>query len=369
MDVFQWGKYLETGHTAVDQQHRHLVEMTNAFGKHLSENGTSVLGTESLFHELISYTQYHFDEEEDLMLQMAVDERHLNSHRDEHRGFLHDVMRLHEEVDLANKATLIPLFEFLVNWLVYHILGSDMSMARQIEAIKKGITAAQAFSVDATLEGENAKELLLHSLKNLFHQVSERNKQLAELNANLEKKVLARTQDLEAANHRLEEIATTDALTGLPNRRFAMQLMNTLWLEALERQTPLGCMLVDADGFKEINDCFGHDAGDLVLSELAQHLKHAVRNDDHVCRLGGDEFLIICPKTDRDGSLHIANLVQAKIAQLRVPVNGGAWQGSVSVGVGFRTAAMKKPEDLIKAADEGVYLAKAAGKNCVRIRM
>ncbi len=367
MDVFQWDKYFETGHDAVDLQHKHLVDLTNEFGRRLSEGSLSSLDTEKIFNELVSYTQYHFEEEEGWMVQVGVDPRHIRVHRDVHRGFLEDVKQLHTEIDLEKAETVMPLFEFLINWLVYHILGSDMSMARQVHAIRQGRVAAEVFDEEES-EGEgNSTAMLLCSLNNLFHQVSIRNQQLAELNATLEKKVMERTRDLKEANRILENLATTDVLTGLANRRYAIQFLEQLWEESTENKIPLACMIVDADDFKEVNDTFGHDAGDIVLQELALNLKHAVRTDDFVCRLGGDEFLIICPKTNEEGVLNIANQVHEKISKIRVLVADGAWRGSISVGAAARTESMYLPEDLIKAADQGVYLAKNAGRNCVKM--
>lgn len=125
-------------------------------------------------------------------------------------------------------------------------------------------------------------------------------------------------------------------------------------------------MMIDADGFKKINDQYGHDAGDEVLRELSRQLRYALRTDDVVCRLGGDEFLVICPATSLAGAMHAAEVLRQEIAKLQVAVSGGGhWQGSISVGVAVRTAAMQGPEDLIRAADDGVYIAKRNGRNRV----
>jgi hemerythrin len=124
-------------------------------------------------------------------------------------------------------------------------------------------------------------------------------------------------------------------------------------------------MMIDADHFKEVNDNYGHDAGDLVLKELARALKHALRTDDLVCRLGGDEFLVICPNTNEEGCMYIAELMRKKISELRVPTSGEPWHGSVSVGVAARNADTKNCDTLLKRADKNLYAAKDAGKNCV----
>ncbi|MEA3363535.1 MAG: diguanylate cyclase [Thermodesulfobacteriota bacterium] len=177
--------------------------------------------------------------------------------------------------------------------------------------------------------------------------------------------LLQKTVALSKANQKLGELALTDVLTGLPNRRYAMQILEQLWAESLENNTSLACLMIDADGFKEINDSYGHDAGDIVLRKLAKELQYSVRTDDIVCRLGGDEFLIICPDTNKKGAMNIANITHANISELTIKVEGGAWQGSISVGVAVKTDSMKTLEELIKAADHGVYAAKEAGKNCV----
>ena len=106
---------------------------------------------------------------------------------------------------------------------------------------------------------------------------------------------------------------------------------------------------------------------DEVLRQLAHTLKDSVRTDHFTARLGGDEFLIICPDTDLNGALIIAEKMRCVVDAMRVPTgNDGVWKGSISVGVACRAEAMKGPDDLIKAADNGVYLAKEAGRNCVR---
>ena len=162
-----------------------------------------------------------------------------------------------------------------------------------------------------------------------------------------------------------EHLALHDHLTGLPNRRHAMTRLALDWSESLRDGTPLACMMIDADGFKQVNDKHGHDAGDQVLRQLASHLRYCMRTDDVVCRLGGDEFLIICPRTTLEGALHAAESTRQAIAQLRVPTGDGVWLGSISVGVAVRTPDMQNPEDLIKEADQGVYIAKREGRNCV----
>jgi hemerythrin len=170
---------------------------------------------------------------------------------------------------------------------------------------------------------------------------------------------------LAAANLQFESIAATDLLTGLPNRRRAMTSIAQAWEESRRSGHSLACMLIDADGFKQVNDTWGHEAGDHVLRPLSSCLRDAFRNDDLVCRLGGDEFLVICPNTTLDGAVHIAELARQAVASLTVATGQDQWQGSVSIGLAVRGDGMANPEALIKAADDCVYQAKRRGRNCV----
>lgn len=124
-------------------------------------------------------------------------------------------------------------------------------------------------------------------------------------------------------------------------------------------------MMVDADNFKQINDTQGHDAGDEVLRQLSRKLKESIRTDDVVCRLGGDEFIILCQNTPLDGAMLLAEKIRQEVSNLQVSVGNGKWIGSISIGVASRQDDMKVLEDLIKVADNGVYIAKKNGRNFV----
>lgn len=363
--VFQWNACLETGLTEIDRQHRHLVELINAFGALLVHDDVTTVDIEKLLTELVDYAGYHFNEEEKLMNQKAVDPQFVEQHKQEHQGFLQEVTLLHQTGIRGSEQTGIPLFDFLLNWLTYHVLGLDMSMARQISAIEGGNDPAGAYQEEGK-QITRSTAMLLQAMKNLFRQVTLRNKQLVEFNLALEGEVKRRTHELETANTHLEKLASTDVLTGLMNRRRALDVLRLLWQESLTHDLDLACIMIDADEFKQINDSYGHAAGDAVLCDLARELTYTVRTDDFVCRLGGDEFLVICPATDRAGALHLAEQLHRHVSALKIPAGQGFWQGSLSVGVAARNRAMSSYEELIKLADRGVYAAKAAGRNCVR---
>jgi len=360
MESFHWGKHFLTGIETVDQQHHGIVDLINQFGSMLAANQLFTDDIEKVFRSLTGYAQYHFQEEEKMMSDVGIDQRHINHQIKEHQTYLQEVAAMYDGISADNPDAAKNLLNFLTQWLAYHILGTDQNMARQLKLIQSGSTPSQAYEAEERAR-DGATEPLLAALNGLFQQVSARNKELVQLNLSLETKVAERTKELSEVNLHLEQLSLTDVLTGLPNRRHAMQQLASLWNES-----PLVCMMIDADHFKAVNDTYGHDAGDLVLCELARTLQHAVRNDDIVCRLGGDEFFIICPDTNQNGGMHLAELVCKTVSELRVPTGDEAWHGSISVGVAVRSAGMDDHNDLIKAADNGVYAAKRDGKNCVR---
>jgi diguanylate cyclase (GGDEF)-like protein/hemerythrin-like metal-binding protein len=365
MESFHWDENFVTGLSDVDHQHQHLVGIINQFGYLLAENKVAFNDLEQVFKKLAAYAKYHFQEEEALMAEVGIDRRHLGHHIEAHRGFLREISALHASVSPDSLDAAKHILDFLTHWLAYHILGSDQNMARQMAAIASGVDASRAYEEEERARN-NATEPLLIALNGLFTQVSERNRDLLALNHSLEEKVRQRTRELSEANLQLVELSLTDALTGLPNRRHALRALASLWEESVANDSPLVCMMIDADHFKQVNDACGHDAGDAVLTELAKMLQHSFRSDDVVCRLGGDEFLVICPDTEREGGMHIAELTRKAVAAMRVPTGGEPWHGSISVGVAARAPAVASFDALIKLADQAVYVAKQAGKNCVR---
>ena len=364
MESFHWDRHFETGLEAVDSQHHALVDLINRFGELITQSDVASADIEGLFVELTRYAGQHFREEEDMMVTVGIDRRHVDRHMQQHSQFLREVMQMHADLDGRQRHSE-ALLKFLTYWLAYHILGVDQQMARQVRAVRAGGDAQAAYLAESEAR-DGAAEPLLVALNGLFQLVSERNRDLQALNKTLEDKVAERTHSLSVANELLERIASTDVLTGLANRRHAMARFALSWSETASNGAPLSCVMLDADGFKQVNDHFGHDCGDVVLREVARQLRYAVRTDDVVCRLGGDEFLIICPATSLRGAVDVAEKVRREIALLQVNFRDDArWSGSVSVGVAERTAAMRSPEELIKAADEGLYIAKRNGRNRV----
>jgi len=171
--------------------------------------------------------------------------------------------------------------------------------------------------------------------------------------------------ELAVANRRLQQAALTDPLTGLPNRRYGMERLEQEWAATARNQRPLSCMVVDVDQFKLVNDTFGHDSGDVVLRQVAAVLRKEARAEDVVCRLGGEEFLIISPDTPLAAALMLAERLRAAVARGRAANGAISHNTTVSVGVAQREPAMMRVDELIKAADTALYDAKRAGRNRV----
>jgi diguanylate cyclase (GGDEF)-like protein len=169
--------------------------------------------------------------------------------------------------------------------------------------------------------------------------------------------------ELAMTNRRLEEVALLDPLTGVPNRRYAMDRIEQEWAAAQRGARPLACMLIDIDHFKRVNDTHGHDVGDLVLQRVADVLKHTARTHDVVCRIGGEEFLMVCPDSDAVAAGQCAERLRQAVASMCVQVGNVAIKATISVGVAAMDTAMRGPEAMIKAADQALYAAKQAGRN------
>ena len=187
-------------------------------------------------------------------------------------------------------------------------------------------------------------------------------------------------EKLRAANERLTQLSQTDALTGLHNRRWFQKRLAHLWGEAQRKNEPLSLLLLDLDGFKAYNDTHGHLAGDVLLKVAARTLQKHCRphSGDGAARFGGDEMVLLLPRTNACDALHIAEKLQKSFPALPLEAAsalrtmGATVPLSFSAGVAtFLPKSANEPEsrfdDFIRAADEALYSAKRGGKNRVGV--
>ncbi len=168
--------------------------------------------------------------------------------------------------------------------------------------------------------------------------------------------------------NRLDQQASTDGLTGLLNRRALMESGSQLIEQANERGSPLAIVLLDLDNFKEINDTYGHQAGDVVLRSVGQRLRQTLRDEDVLGRYGGDEFAVFLPGVDLGDACQVAERVRAEISAivpmssqpgLRLSASLGVYAVVINGAVGI--------DDMIRYADQALYRAKHGGRNCVSL--
>jgi len=162
------------------------------------------------------------------------------------------------------------------------------------------------------------------------------------------------------------EMAITDALTGLYNRRYMETHVGTLVDQAVARDKPLSVLILDIDYFKSINDTHGHDAGDAVLQDFAIRIRKSIRGIDLACRYGGEEFVVVMPETDMAVATMVAERLRRRIASEPFPIQKGARMLEVTISIGIAAlGAGDNAAAVIKRADQALYRAKRDGRNRV----
>lgn len=183
----------------------------------------------------------------------------------------------------------------------------------------------------------------------------------------LQDALVERNNELEAANRRLADLATTDELTGLANRRLGLTRLRERWRPPGETGQCLAVVVVDIDHFKRCNDAYGHAVGDRVLTEVAGILRRFCRQGDTVCRLGGEEFLFVLPDTSADGAAELADRLRDSIARHRIEEGPLSIFVTASFGVAVNAPGHCTELDLVREADNALYAAKQGGRNTVRV--
>ncbi len=169
--------------------------------------------------------------------------------------------------------------------------------------------------------------------------------------------------DLEQAKKQAENLARTDALTGLNNRRAFFDKAEPLFAYCKRSQQPISALMLDVDHFKKINDSYGHAAGDIALRNLAQLIITNLRDSDLACRFGGEEFAVLLPNTNAEEAMGMANMLKQLMASTTIAL---ADENALSLTASFGIAENGETvEDLLNHADKAMYAAKNSGRNHV----
>lgn len=173
------------------------------------------------------------------------------------------------------------------------------------------------------------------------------------------------SDEVQAANARLEALATTDELTGLSNRRLFEQLLALEHQRTIRYKTPLSIALVDVDNFKDVNDTYGHQMGDEVLRNLGTLIHSAIRTTDLAARYGGEEICILLPHTPLAGAMELAERLRILVEQATHILGDHTISKTISIGVACSLSGEETSAELLKRADEALYAAKRSGRNRV----
>ncbi|MGL1956472.1 MAG: EAL domain-containing protein [Colwellia sp.] len=277
-----------------------------------------------------------------------------------------DNSRVKQQVSFIANTLFIMLFVTLVISFVISLFLSKKFTQPIIALVETANKVTKSNNYNLRVNNTNHDEL--GDLTTCFNSMLET---IEQRELNLESQVLERTgelkiayENLKTANEQLKEQAYTDSLSGLPNRRCLLELMNTLIHQ--DKAQPFSIMYLDLDGFKDVNDSLGHDVGDALLISASKRIQSAVRSEDVLARLGGDEFTVLleCVE-DKEVLSHIANNIKQVLSKPFF-INGEEIQVSASIGISGYPLAGYTVEEVMKKADIAMFDAKDHGRNTYR---
>lgn len=257
---------------------------------------------------------------------------------------------------------IIGAFASLIAMIIVYQLAGTLS--RPIERLVAVAHSIQNGNRNASFKDENSKlnevSSLSYSLQSMMSSLIEREQSLVQINATLESKVQERTTALKLANSELAHLAMHDPLTQCFNRLALDQAINQHFQNAQAQQYPLAVIMIDADHFKNVNDTYGHKAGDYVLKQLVSFISENARENDLVARFGGEEFTLLLPDTDANEAFEIAERIR-RLVESHIFL--GIGQVTISLGVACYQDSDSSPDMLLNRADHALYYAKAHGRN------
>lgn len=255
-----------------------------------------------------------------------------------------------------------------IQWLA---VGALEKIKRFCNQVKQGdYSLLSSLPNEDSCDEENEFISLMRDMNWMVHRIKLREKEMADLIHKLDlakSNLLQQKQALETANTHLKEMAMTDALTGLSNRRHFFEHLQQELCRRQRYPEAISLFIIDIDFFKKINDNYGHQTGDLVIAEFATILKSSLRRSDLAARLGGEEFAVLLPDTSKEDALQVAYRIKGELAAYSFKdAQGRIVQATCSIGVYCDDSLPCYQEDLLYGyADQALYAAKNSGRNCI----
>ena len=369
-EVFPWNDNFSTGNAAIDEQHKRLVALLNGLANTLVNNQPHEI--ETAFAELAHYADYHFSMEEEIWSECFGSDHWYLSHQLAHASFLPKILEIKER-DSGQPLYLIieDVVKFLIRWLAFHIIDNDKRYALVAREVAQGKTLEEAKIVSDRKMNASSVRVLIDTVLTMYDGLSSRALNLlrerrARIDA--EAKLKQAYQELEAANKLLEESAITDQLTQLHNRRHFQSMLVKELSRAQREHSRLTLILFDVDHFKELNDAYGHLAGDQALARVAGKLREICRRaGDYAFRIGGEEFAVLaCGNTVNNQSGEFAEIIREEIESLLIPNKDSGIAPVLTISLGIVSLIPDSDdtaEALYKKADQRLYMAKKNGRN------
>jgi len=359
--LFPWNENLETGIEIVDTQHKKIVEIINRLAESLVEASEDKI--EEIFNELGNYASYHFETEEALWNEYLSQDAEFLAHQKTHAAFMPEVLEIqNERSNQPLSEVLEHIVKFLVRWLVLHIIHDDKRLALVIGNMKQG-SALEDAKAAADKEIVESINELAGVVLSMYDSLSSRTLDLLRERAERERA----EERLKSANRRLEELAVTDQLTRLWNRRHFDNVFGRELKRAKRNKSMLTFIMFDIDHFKNLNDCYGHAQGDVALQAVGKTLMEICRRPgDMPFRIGGEEFgVLVLDHSDHMGA-RFGEIIRSALENLKIENIGSSVGDHLTVSVGVVTCVPEHNdtvEALIKIADQRLYRAKSQGRN------
>ncbi len=284
----------------------------------------------------------------------------------EFRRYLHHFMLPLMWVVVGGSLLLVLLFPLLLRYSISNPMNNLMAGIRKIERgnfdISLSVYNEDEFGV-LTQHFNKMTTRLNGMVTELEKRVDERTVELSEANESLR----SRLWEINQLQAKLKEQSIRDPLTNAFNRRYLIDSMDKELSRSKREHVTCSLIMIDVDHFKKFNDTFGHQAGDLILQQIVQLVQVHIRKEDTICRLGGDEFIILLPKASLEDAAGIAEKLRGACENLQATYKNHLVNITISLGVASNHPETENAEELLTCVDEALYKAKKSGRNCVRL--